>query len=197
MNIVTDFTASHDGLLSRHLELLSITCPNLERLNLELNVNYLEPLQGLRSIVKQCYNLQWLNLGQVHITKAQDCIQLWELLSEIKMLNRLTVQICTMEPFGKNDTPAQYSFIKLVQKFVYLENLQLKYECSSCSSCKHAQYENYHLLLSHFPFLIRCVVDGERNDMIDVISQCKLRYFGCRCMLVKCKTFSTVVQNPN
>ena len=38
-------------------------------------------------------------------------------------------------------------------------------------------------------------MDGEHNDMIDVISQCKLRYFGC--MLVKSKTFSTVVQNPN
>ena len=95
-----------------------------------------------------------------------------------------------MEPFGKNDTPAQYSFIKLVQKFVYLENLQLKYVRSSCSSCKYAQYENYHLLLSHYPFLIRCVVDRKLCNMIDVISQCKLKYFGC--MLVKSKTFSTV-----
>ena len=47
----------------------------------------------------------------MHVTGVQDCIELWELLSEIKMLSRLTVQTCTMEPFGKNDTCVQHSFL--------------------------------------------------------------------------------------
>ena len=129
LSMVTDFntssisvTSSSCGILSSHLEQLSNVCPNLERLNLDGNVNCLESLQGLRSIVNQCHNLQWLNLGDAQIAKAQDCIQFWELLSEIKMLNCLTVQACTMVHFGKNnDTPAQYSFLKLVQKFAHLE----------------------------------------------------------------------------
>ena len=197
LNIVTDFTASHDGLLSSHLEQLSITCPNLEQLNLERNVKCLEPLQGLRSIVKQCHNLQGLNLGQVHIIKAQDCTQLWELLSEIKMLNRLTVQTCTMNPFGKNGTPAQHSFIKLVRKFVRLENFQLKIDKPLlCLFCKHIVCENYPLLLSHFPSLNCFDLHGEYCNTIDIINQCKLlQYF--RCFLVMFKPYSTVVPNPS
>ena len=84
--------------------------------------------------------------GQVYIIKAQDCIQLWELLSEIKMLKNLTVMTCTMEPFGKNDTPAQCSFLKLVQKFASLESLQLQHN-EPCLSCEDALYEIYPLLL--------------------------------------------------
>ena len=187
LNFVTDFTAlcgslsSHGGLLSDHLEQLSIVCPNLERLNLEGNASCLESLQGLRSIVGQCCNLQGLNLGEVHITKPRDCKQLWELLSKIKMLNRLTVQTCTMEPFGKNYTPAQYNFLKLVEKFVCLKKLQLMHsEYNRCLSCKHALYENYPLLLSHFPSLICCDVYGKFCNVIEIIiTQCKLlKYFG-------------------
>ena len=76
--------------------------------------------------------------GAHYQIKAQDYIQLWELLSEIKMLNRLTVQTCTTEPFGKNDTPAQYSFFELVQKFVHLENFHVRHKFSDpCLSCTH------------------------------------------------------------
>ena len=83
LSMVTDFnalsvsiTSSSPGILSSQLEQLSSLCPNLERLNLETNRNCLESLQGLRSIVNQCRNLQWLNLGDVHIANVQDCIKL-------------------------------------------------------------------------------------------------------------------------
>ena len=178
LNIVTDFDAAH-GMLSSHLEQLSSVYPNLERLNLESNVNCLESLQGLRSIVNQCRNLQSLDLGEVHMPKVQDCIQLWELFSEIKMLNHLTVQMCTMEPFGKNDTPAQYSFLKLVQKFVHLENFEVRHvKCTSCNGCSMGM-ENFPFLLSHFPSLICCDVYGKFCNLVDIITQCKLlKYFG-------------------
>ena len=189
LNIVTNFNASclhlsssSHGILSSHLEQLSSVCPNLEWLNLDGNANCLESLQGLRSIVNQCCNLQGLNLEHVHIAKAQDCIQLWELLSEIKMLNRLTVQACTMEPLGKNDTPAECSFLKLVQKFVHLENFQVKHVnrlYNRCLLCAHGLCEIYPLLLSHFQSLICCDVFGKFYNVIDIITQCKLlKYFG-------------------
>ena len=56
LNFVTDFVASHCGLLSDHLEQLSIACPNLERLNLKLNIKCLESLTGLKSIVNNCHS---------------------------------------------------------------------------------------------------------------------------------------------
>ena len=111
-----------------------------------------------------------------------NCIELWELLGEIKMLNCLTVQACTMEPFGKNDTCAQHSFLKLIQKFVHLEYLKLIYnEHNPCSSCQHALYETYPQLLAHFPVLIHCHVIDRPSNVADIINNCKrLKYFGCR-----------------
>ena len=167
-------------------------------------MNCLKSLQGLRSIVNQCRNLQGLNLGHVHIAKEQDCMQLWELLSEIKMLNRLTVQTCTMEPFGKNDTPAQLSFLKSVQRFVHLENFQVKHDAhkfyNQCLSCTHGLYENYPLLLSHFPSLciICCDVYGKFYNMVDIITQCKLLKYFRFCLYGSHKlhpSFSTVAPN--
>ena len=181
LNFVTDFDASHCGLLSDNLQQLSVVCPNLERLNLKDNSSCLESLKGLRSIVNQCHNLQGLNLDGVHVTGVQNCIEFWELLSEIKMLNRLTIQTCTMPSFGKNDTCAQHSFLNLVQKFVHLEYLQLTYRKNNpCSSCQDASYEAYPQLLAHFPVLIYYHVIDRLSNVADIITSCKrLKYFGC------------------
>ena len=198
LNFVTDFDASHCGLLSDHLEQLSIACPNLEQLNLSGNTNCLESLKGLRSIVNQCHNLQTIKLYGVHVTEIQNYIELWELLSEIKMLNRLIVETCTMEPFGKNDTCAQHTFVKLVQKFVHLEYLQLTYtKGSPCSSCQDASCEAYPQLLAHFPVLIYCHVKGKPSNVADIITNCKqLKYFGYRVLGYKnIPSFSTVAPN--
>ena len=180
LNFITDFDASRCGLLSSHLEQLSVACPNLERLNLNNNIDCLENLKGLRSIVNQCCNLQGLNLDGIHVRGVQNCIELWELLSEIKMLNRLTVETCTMEHFGKNDTCDQHNFLKLVQKFVYLEYLQLSYsEHNVFSSCQYALDEAYPQLLAHFPVLVYCYVIGRPSNVADIITNCKqLKYFG-------------------
>ena len=180
LNFVTDFDASHCGLLSGHLEQLSIACPNLKRLDLKGNKSCLKSLRGLKSIVNQCHSLQGLYLNQVHVTGVQKCIKLWELLSEIKLLNRLTVQTCTMEPFGKNDTCAQHSFLKLVQKFVHLKYLKVSYNVhNQCLSCQYVSCEAYPQLLAHFPVLVYCHVNGKPSNVEDIITNCKqLKYFG-------------------
>ena len=91
------------------------------------------------------------------------------------------MQACTMEPFGKNDTCAQHSFLKLVQKFVHLEYLKLIYnEHKPCSSYQYALYEAYPQLLAHFPVLIHCHVIDRPSNVADIITNCKrLKYFGC------------------
>ena len=198
LNFVTDFDASCCGLLSGHLEQLSIACPNLEQLNLAYNERCLENLKGLRSIVNQCHRLQGLKLDEIHVTGVQNCMQFWELLNEIKMLNRLTVKTCTMERFGKNDTCAQHSFLKLVQKFIHLEYLQLNCKGTTinnpCSSCQDASYEAYPQLLAHFPVLIYCRVNGKPSNVADIITNCKqLKYF--RCYVLNISLFLTVAPN--
>ena len=124
--------------------------------------------------MNRCHSLQKLYLGHVHVTGVKNCIELWELLSEIKMLSCLTVQTCTMEPFGKNDTCAQHSFLKLVQKFVHLKYLELSYNMHNpCSSCQNALYKAYAQLLGHFPVLIYCHVIGKPSNVADIITNCK------------------------
>ena len=73
------------ALLSGHLEQLSITCFNLERLNLSGNTSCLKTLQGLRNIVDHCHNLQGINLENVLAMQIENCMELWKVLSEIKM----------------------------------------------------------------------------------------------------------------
>ena len=46
LNFVTDFDASNCGLLSDHLEQISVSCPNLKQLDLKGNVSCLESLKG-------------------------------------------------------------------------------------------------------------------------------------------------------
>ena len=209
LNFITDFDASCCGLLSGHLEQLSIACPNLERLNLNDNSHCLENLKGLRSIVNQCHNLQGLKLDKIHVTGVQNCTELWELLSEIKMLNHLTVEACTMEPFGKNDTCAQHSFLKLVQNFVYLKYLQLSYSARELlfSSCQHTSYEAYSQLLAHFPVLVYChvnvhchihdcSVNGKSSNVADVITNCRrLKYLVYYDFIVCLSSFFTAAPN--
>ena len=68
----------------------------------------------------------------------------------------------------------------LVQKFMYLEYLQLTYRNSKpFSSCRYALDEAYPQLLAHFPVLIYCHVTGKPSNVADIITNCKqLKYFG-------------------
>ena len=84
------------------------------------------------------------------------------------MLNHLTVQTCTMELLERMIHQLN-SLLKVAQQFVHLDNSQLKhnaYECNSCLSYKHALYQNYLLLLSHFKSLICCDMYGKFCNVI-------------------------------
>ena len=107
-------------LLSSHLEQLSVACPNLEQLDLRSNTSCLESLQGLRSIVDHCHNLQGINLKDVHVTKTENCS--YGTVGITEMLNHLRIEICTMKPFIETDACSQRSFVQLALKFMHLNN---------------------------------------------------------------------------
>ena len=198
LSFVTDFTAMGCGLLSGHLEQLSVVCPNLERLDLRGNTKCLESLQGLRNIVDHCHNLQRLNLD--NITKMESCVGLWEVLSETKSLNHLRIEICTMKPFIETDMCSQHNFAQLALKFINLKQLELMGQCDGQAPCipdSDESLQAYPVLLAHFPSLVGYVqhtrnAQHTRNTqqarnaqhtrnaqhIVDIITKCKhLKYF--------------------
>ena len=158
LTFVTDFIATRCGLLlSGHLEHLSVACPYLERLNLRSNISCLEGLQGLRNIVDQCHNLQGVNLEDVHVTKIENCIKLWKILSETKILNHLRIEMCAMKTFIEIDVCSQHSIVQLALKFIHLKHLELMdnhYGPAPCMPFNDESHKGYPVLLSHFPSLV-------------------------------------------
>ena len=183
LSFVTDFTATECGLLSSHLQQLSIACRNLERLNLDGNTGCLESLQGLRNIVDHCHNLQGINLKDVHVTQIENCMELWQVLSEIKMLNYLRMEMCTMKPFMEIDVCSQHSFVQLALKFVHLEQLELMDNDNRRAPCLHfsnESHQNYPVFLSYLPSLVCCFAKTRTvtSAVVDIITKCKhLKYF--------------------
>ena len=178
LSFVTDFTATNCKLLSDHLEQLSLACPNLEQLNLSGNIRCLESLQGLRSVVDHCHNLQGVNLEQVNF--KGNCQELWELLSEIKTLNHLRIEIDTMY------VRSQHSFVELAHKFVCLKQLELACHYSVTFEAPPSAV----VFLSHLPSLVCCYVDITSLEIVtiivDIITKCKhLKYLKHSLMKLK------------
>ena len=186
LSFLTDFTATRRGLLCSHLEQLSVACPNLERLNLSGNPSCLESLKGLRNIVYHCHKLQAINLENIHVTKIQNCMELWELLSEIKMLNHLRIEMCTMKSFIEIVVCSQHSIVKLALKFMHLKRLELMFNDdreAPCIPSKDDLHQAYPVLLSQFPSLVCCFVENRIGTIVvDMITKCKhLKYFKYNC----------------
>ena len=95
-NSVSNVDFSYVNVYPGHLEQLSIACPNLERLNLRNAENSLQSLQGLRDIVDRCQNLQGLNLVGIPVSSVESYLLLWELLSSIKKLTHLAIDVCML-----------------------------------------------------------------------------------------------------
>ena len=89
-----------DCLISGHLEQLAISCPNTQKLNLQYSEDCLTSLQGLRAITTYCEKLQGLNI--LGITRVENQVQLWKILSDIK-LTHLAVDLCVLEPKEEDD----------------------------------------------------------------------------------------------
>jgi len=98
LNFVTDFDASYcESVKSEHLEQLAVVCPNLCRLNLRSNGDCLKSLQGIRIIADHCHNLEGLNLMDIPVAEVENHLQLWEILSGVK-LTHLAIDLCILLP---------------------------------------------------------------------------------------------------
>ena len=175
LSFITHFDARHCQMFySGHLEQLAAACPNLQRLDLESKYDCLGSLQGLRMIASCCHSLQGLNLQGIGISKVENCMQLWEILSSMQ-LTHLAVEMCVLIPF--TDSEFQQQLAQLFQKFLSLIAL----ECSDgfCGECRGHRDSEDSLLLCNFPSLVYCRMVQNQSDVAqNVINSCeKLKCF--------------------
>ena len=134
---------------SDDLKQLAIVCPNLQRLNLEDNVDCLKDLQGLHAIVHTCENLEGINLAGISISQVESCVLLWELLSSLEKLTHLAIDLCLM----KHDDVNQQHLIKMLKTFHSLKALEIsRGYIKGCVECTNTT----DFLFSHFPSLTYC-----------------------------------------
>ena len=134
-----------------HLEQLAVACPNLERLNLMNAEDCLQSLQGLRAIVDTCQNLQGLNLVGIPMSSVESYLLLWKLLSSIKMLTHLAIDLCMLIQSRNCDVDK----LKLIHMLRSCDNLKALEMIQSwlCVSCEEI-HSIEDLLFSHFPSLV-------------------------------------------
>jgi len=179
LKFVTEFIALYGGsFCSEQLEQLAIACPNLHRLGLQGNKNCLKVLQGLRTIVYSCHNLQGLDISDIPIEEVDDQMVLWGILSDMK-LTHLAVDFCIIIPTIENKEKLNTLF----QKFVSLRSLEPNCICSTC--CKGV--EKSISVLSYFTSLIHCITSigaDHSTTFPEVFNSCKelkcLSYTGTR-----------------
>ena len=134
---------------SDNLKQLAIVCPNLQRLNLDDNVNCLKDLQGLHAIVYTCVNLEGINLAGISVSQVESCELLWALLSNLKKLTHLAIEVCLM----KHDDANQQQLIKILKTFHSLKALEIS--CGYLKGCIKCT-NTTDFLFSHFPSLTYC-----------------------------------------
>ena len=135
-----------------HLEQLAISCPNLERLNLGKAQNCLQNLQGLHAIVDTCQNLQGLNLVGIPVSSVESYLLLWELLSSIKKLTHLAIDLCMLIQSSNCDSADKEKLIGMLGKCGCLKALEIIHN-TFCEECQNVPSVN-NLLFSHFPSLV-------------------------------------------
>ena len=156
-----------------HLEQLAIACPNLERINIENNLNCLQNLKGLHAIADKCKNLQGINLAGIPISCVECHLLLWELLSSVKKLTHLAIHLSMLTHHGNCDDVDQQKFIGLLK---------------SCGNLKALEVTNLHyvvntkdFLLSHFPSLVYVRLRTKCIGLLEhTITNChQLKYLYC------------------
>ena len=163
LSCATDFDLSNcDTLHSGHLEQLAVACPNLQRLNLQKSNGCLERLQGLKAIANHCDNLQGLNLLYIPVSKVEDHILFWEILSNIK-LTHLAVEFCFLK---LENYINKVRLICLYQICLTIRGIQcgFHHECSTNEDTS---------ILCHFPSLNYCYLRSSCGLSTDVINSCK------------------------
>ena len=156
---------------SDNLKRLSIMFPHLQRLNLENNVHCLEDLQGLHAIVYTCKSLEGLNLAGISVSEVQSCLRFWVLLSSLKKLSHLAIDLCLM----KHDDDNKHQLIKILETFHNLKALEIsRGYLKGCKECTNTT----DFLFSHFPALTYCKMYCFRYSALTyAITNChKLKY---------------------
>ena len=157
---------------SNHLEQLAAVCPNLQRLNLQRNANCLKHLQGLRAIVQTCQNLKGINLTEISVSQVESLVLLWELLSSLKKLTHLAIDLCLMKA---SDANSQKLIINMFKTCQCLKALEITRDyLSGCRECTDVT----DFFFSYFPSLVYCRMYCFRYSALAyAINNChKLKY---------------------
>ena len=161
LHTVSYIDISYANVNSNHLQQLAIECPNLQQLYLEGNVNCLKDLQGLRAIVNTCQNLKSLDLAGISVSLVESYLLLWELLSSIKKLTYLAIELCMIFLYDLDNDDKQKLFTmckgchSLLALDVYCDGRH--YQGMNCRECLSL---NENFLFIHFPSLTYCAMSN-------------------------------------
>ena len=146
------------SFLPGHLEQLAVICPNFQQLMLYKCTRCLRSLRGLHAIAGHCHNLRGLNISGISITELESQVQLWEILSNLK-LTHLSTEHCVINPCVAG-VEYKEKLICLYQKCSSLVALDSKFNVI-CRSCKSLARQDL-LVLCQFPYLkylkVNCVL---------------------------------------
>ena len=136
----------------------------------------MKSLKGLRSIASCCRNLQGLDLIGIHVLQVENHVELWEILSDMK-LTHLAIEQCIIIP-RENDDANRLTLIKLYQKCSQLQALCLQYTpCKKTQCTNHGELDTHHiLLLSNFPSIAFCKFKFNKHTSTaihDILMNCK------------------------
>ena len=151
---VSDIDLSSVNVYPDHLEQLAIACSNLERLDLSSAQNCLQNMQVLHAIVNTCQNLQGLNLEEIPLESKESCLLLWELLSSIKKLSHLAIDLCMLIHINNNCYNAvdKDKLIGMLRNCKSLKALEVTKPFEQIFECECLNVND--LLLDHFPSLV-------------------------------------------
>jgi len=149
---------------SDYLKQIAIFCPNLQSLNLSNCDQCLGSLQGIQAIASHCHNLQRLNLLGIRISRLEDHIQFWEILSHMNLIY-LAVEYCVLTPLASASASHK--------KYQTIREL----ECckgAHCPDCETLKLYYSDRIISLLPSLHCCKLDViSYGDIICLTNNCK------------------------
>ena len=156
-----------------HLEQLAVVCPGLQRLNVAGNKNCLNNLRGLQAIVQTCKSLEGLSLAGISVSMVESYLLLWELLSGLKKLTHLAINMCVLKPYELSALKHCHSLQALE---IHCDKYNLGLGCIECAVTTD-------LTFSHFPSLTYCRMVGLRFPGFEhALTNChQLKYLYADC----------------
>jgi len=170
LRFVTHFDVGQcESFLPSHLEEVAIACPNLQQLVLARCTSCLKSLHGLRAIAKHCYNLQGLNILSIAVIHVEDQVELWEILSNLK-LTHLVANYCLISPCAAVADRDKEKMICFYQKCSHLVAIESSTSIN-CKGCRFLVDEDL-LVLREFPSL-RYLKLFNFKSVEGIITDCK------------------------